>query len=110
MSRAGLDRDLAAVVQLLERGLGNVQVLEVHPNPPERRPSPPPAEEPAAPAPASLFDPDTEPAPPATAVTPYPLSHLSHIPPSRRWRAVPRHAGAPLSPLAPTPPTRRSRS
>jgi hypothetical protein len=49
-----LDQDLAAVVELLERELGDVQVLEVTPNPPERpRPTPPP---PAARAP-TLYDP-----------------------------------------------------
>jgi hypothetical protein len=43
-----LDRDLAAVVQLLEGGFGDVQVLEVTPNPPVGRsldvtgPTPPP--------------------------------------------------------------------
>jgi hypothetical protein len=49
MTLPRLDRDLAAVVQLLEGGFGDVQVLEVTPNPPRPRPTPPP------PAP-TLFD------------------------------------------------------
>ncbi len=102
MSRPGLDPDLARALEVLERGgLGPLEVLDVHPTAPRRRP---PAT--AAPAAAgldelepqpSLFDPDPEPAPPAT-------DPLAHIPPSRRWRAVQCHAGAP------TPPTRRYRS
>jgi hypothetical protein len=49
MTLPRLDQDLAAVVQLLEHTLGDVQVLEVTPNPPRPRPTPPP------PAP-TLFD------------------------------------------------------
>ncbi len=100
MSRPGLDPELAAALQVLEHELGPLQVLDVHPTPPERRPVPSPAPGPE-PAQPSLFDPDPEPAPPATT------DPLAHIPPSRRWREVLRHAGAPL---APTPPTRRYRS
>ena len=98
MSRPGLDPELAAALQVLEHELGPLQVLDVHPTPPERRPAPPPAPGPE-PAQPSLFDPTPEPAPPA-ATDPY-----SHLPPSRRWRAVLRHAGVPL----PTPPTERNR-
>jgi hypothetical protein len=52
MTLPRLDRDLAAVVQLLEHTLGDVQVLEVTPNPPRPRPTPPP---PATRSP-TLFD------------------------------------------------------
>jgi hypothetical protein len=52
MTLPRLDRDLAAVVQLLEGGFGDVQVLEVTPNPPRPRPTPPP---PATRSP-TLFD------------------------------------------------------
>jgi hypothetical protein len=99
MSHPGLDPDLAAALKVLAE-LGPLQVLDVHPTPPERRPdvSPAPGPEPAQPG---LFDPPPDPAPPATT-DPY-----NHLPPRRRWREVPRHAGAPLSP---TPPTRRYRS
>ena len=111
MSRPGLDPDLAAALQVLAAELGPLQVLDVHPTtPPERRPAPPPAPAPGPePAQPGLFDPtpELEPATPATT-DPY-----SHLPPSRRWRAVGRHASAPLSPISPTPPiqpTRRYRS
>jgi hypothetical protein len=48
MSNAGLDPDLAVALQVLEHALGPLQVLEVHPTPPPRRPAPP------APAAASM--------------------------------------------------------
>lgn len=59
MSR--LDHDLAATVQGLERAFGPLQVLDVHPNPPEHRPATLPAA--AGPAQPSLFDPTAEPEP-----------------------------------------------
>ena len=93
------DPELAAALQVLEHGLGPLQVLDV-PTPPQRRPATPPAPAAAGPDQPSLFDPTPDPAP--TSSTPDPLSHL---PPSRRWREVLRHA-PPLSP-APTS-TRRS--
>jgi hypothetical protein len=103
MSRSALTGDLAVALQVLERGFGPLQVLDVHPTPPERRPAPAPAPDAAGPQP-SLFDPAPEPelAPAASTSTTDPYSH---IPPSRRWREVLRHTGAPL---APTPPTRRT--
>ncbi len=85
-----LDPELAAAVQVLEHAFGPLQVLDVHPTPPERSTSPPvPA---AAPGPAAgpdqprLFDPTTHPT-------------------RRAWHAVPRQV-RPLSPTSPT--TRRS--
>jgi hypothetical protein len=103
MSHPGLDPgpdpDLAAALEALAE-LGPLQVLDVHPTPPERRPPPPPA--PAAgpdPAQPGLFDPEPAPAPPATT-DPY-----RHHPSSRHWRPVARH-----DPLSPTPSTWRSRS
>jgi hypothetical protein len=76
-----LHPDLAAALEALERGFGPLQVLEVHPRPPERRPAPP---APAAPHQPSLFDPDPDPElEPAPTPTADPLSHLSHIPPTR---------------------------
>jgi hypothetical protein len=99
MSPPDLDPDLAAALQIrAERG--PLQVLDVHPTPPGRRPAPPPAPAPAAaaPPPPSLFQPQQ---PPVPALT----DPLSHIPPRRRWRAVPRNAAAPRSP---TPSTWRS--
>jgi hypothetical protein len=81
MSRPGLDPELAAALQVLEHGLGPLQVLDVHPTPPRRRPPPPPA--PAAATQPGLFDAGPDP--------------YSHIPPRRRWREVLRVAGAPLS-------------
>ncbi len=96
MSRPDLDPELAAALQLLAE-LGPLEVLDVHPTPPGRRPAPPaPAE--LEPQP-SLFDPEPAPAPPATT------DPLAHIPPHRRWRAVLRHP-RPLSPATPT--SRRS--
>jgi hypothetical protein len=93
MSHPDLAADLAAALEFLQRELGPLQVLDVHPTPP-RRPAPPPA--PAAagaePAQPGLFDAGPDPTPPATT-DPY-----SHIPPRRRWREVLRHAGAPLPP------------
>ncbi len=91
-----LDPDLARALEALAE-LGPLQVLDVHPTPPERRPAPPPAPGPQ-PAQPSLFDPDPAPAPSTSTTDPY-------IPLSRRWRAVLRHAGVPL----PTPPTERNR-
>jgi hypothetical protein len=94
-----LDPDLAAALEVLEHGLGPLQVLDVRPTPPQRRPATPPA--PAAPEPdqPTLFDPTPEPAP-----TPI-VDPLSQLPPHRHWREVGRHA-RPLFP-APTS-TRRS--
>ncbi len=93
-----LDLDLARALEVLEHGLGPLEVLEVHPTPPGRRPAPPPAPGPE-PAQPSLFDPIPQPAPSATT------NPLAHIPPSRRWREALRHA-RPLSPASPT--TRRT--
>jgi hypothetical protein len=56
MSRPDLDSDLAATLELLERELGPLQVLDVHPTPPRRRPTPPPAPAPPGPEQPSLFD------------------------------------------------------
>jgi hypothetical protein len=99
MSPPDLDPDLAAALEALAE-LGPLQVLDLHPTTPGRQPTAPPAPAPAAAAPPqpSLFEPQQLPVP----VLANPLGHLSS---SRRWRAVPRHTGAPLSP---TPPTRRS--
>jgi hypothetical protein len=66
MSHPRLDPDLAAVLELLEE-LGPLQVLDVHPTLPRRRPdvvSPTPAA--TTPEQPNLFDPEPEPAPPAT--------------------------------------------
>ena len=84
MSPPDLDPDLAAALQILAE-LGPLQVLDVHPTPPERRPAPPPASAPAAAPPPqpSLFQPQQ----PTVPVLTNP------------------HAGTPLSP---TPPTWRS--
>jgi hypothetical protein len=38
MSRPGLDPDLARALEVLTAELGPLQVLDVHPTPPERRP------------------------------------------------------------------------
>jgi hypothetical protein len=100
MSHPGLDPELAAALQVLEHGFGPLQILDVHPTPPQRRPATPPAPAGAGPDQPSLFDPQPEPAPGPTSTDP-----LSHIPPSRRWREALRHA-RPLSPASPT--TRRS--
>ncbi len=105
MSHPGLDPDLAAALQTLEHGLGPLQVLDVHPTPPQRRPATPPAPAAAGPDQPSLFDPTPEPEPapsPTSTADPY-----SHLPPHRRWREALRHA-RPLSPA--TPSTWRSRS
>jgi hypothetical protein len=97
MSPPALDPDLAAALEVLAE-LGPLQLLDVHPTPPRRRPAPPPTPAAAAPPQPSLFQPQQPPVP----VLANPLSHT----PSRRpWRAIPRHAGAPRSP---TPPTWRS--
>jgi hypothetical protein len=108
MSHPYLDPDLARALQVLERVFGPdpdpdpPRVLSVRPTPPRRRPATPPAPAAAELQQTSLFDPDSEPAPsPATWTT----DPLSHLPPSRRWRGVPRHA----RPLSPAPAlTRRS--
>jgi hypothetical protein len=99
MSPPDLDPDLAAALQVLAE-LGPLQVLDLHPTPPERQPTPLPASAPATAAPPqpSLF----EPQPPPVPVLADPLGHM---PSSRRWRALLPHAGTPRSP---TPPTRRS--
>ncbi len=97
--RPDLDSDLAAALQVLEHGLGPLQVLDMRPTPPQRRPATPPAPAAAGPDQPSLFDPTPDPAPTSPAIT----DPLSHLPPSRRWREVLRHA-RPLSP-APTSPT-----
>jgi hypothetical protein len=86
-----LDPDLAAALEALAE-LGPLQVLDVHPTPPGRRPASPPAAAGPEPAQPGLFDLQSEPAPPATT------DPSSHIPPRRRWREVLRHAGAPPSP------------
>ena len=86
MSHPGLDPDLARALEVLEHGLGPLQVLDVRPTPPQRRPAPPPAPAAAGPDQPSLFDPTTHPT-------------------RRAWHAVPRQV-RPLSPTSPT--TRRS--
>jgi hypothetical protein len=93
MSPPELDPDLAAALQVLAE-LGPLQVLDLHPTPPERQPAPPPA----APPPPSLFQLQQPPIPVLA-------NPLSSIPSRRRWRALLSHPGAPRSP---TPPTRRS--
>ncbi len=93
MSHSGLDSELAAALQVLEHALGPLQVLDVHPTPPERRPPPAPA---AGPDQPTLFDRESEPAPTTSTADP-----LAHIPPHRRWRAALRHA-RPLSPATPS--------
>ena len=95
MSRR-LDPDLEHALEVLQRDLGRVEVLGVHPTPP-RRPAPPPASA-GAPA-ATLFDPPPPPTPPP-ATDPH-----GHIPARRRWREVLRQPGAAHSPA---PPTRRT--
>ncbi len=100
MSYPGLDLDLAAALQVLEHGLGPLQVLDVRPTPPQRRPAMPPAPAAAGPDQPSLFDPTPELEPSMSATDPF-----SHLPPSRRWREALRHA-RPLSPASPT--TRRT--
>jgi hypothetical protein len=99
MSPPALDPDLAAALEVLAE-LGPLQILDVHPTPPGHRPAPPPTPAPAAAAPPqpSLFQPQQPPVPVLA-------NPLSSIPSRRRWRAIPRNAGAPLSP---TPPTWRS--
>ncbi len=103
MSHPGLDPDLAVSLEVLEHAFGPLQVLDVHPTPPERRPAPPaPAVASPDPDQPSLFDPGPEPASSTSTADPN-----SHLPPSRRGRAVLRHAGAPLSPTSSTPSTWR---
>jgi hypothetical protein len=100
MSHPGLDADLAAALELLQRELGPLQVLDVHPTPPPGRLDVSSAPAGTGPTHPSLFDPpELEPAPSPSTTEP-----LSHIPPSRRWREV-LHAddGRP----APPPPTHR---
>jgi hypothetical protein len=53
MSR--LDPELTTALQDLERAFGPLQVLDVHPTPPDRRPAPAAAT--AGPDQPSLFDP-----------------------------------------------------
>jgi hypothetical protein len=69
--RRYLDADLAAALEVLAASLGPLQVLDVHPTPPGRRPAPPPAPGPQ-PAQPGLFDP--QPTPGALA----PSSALPH--------------------------------
>jgi len=97
MSPPNLDPDLVAALEILAE-LGPLQVLDVHPTPPGDRPTPPPTPAPAVSPPPRLFQPQQPPAPVRA-------NPLSSIPSSRRWRPVPRTAGAPRSP---TPPTWRS--
>jgi hypothetical protein len=99
MSPPDLDPDLAAALQVLAE-LGPLQILDIYPTPPGRRPAPPPAPAPTAAAPpqASLFQPQQPPMPVLA-------NPLSSIPSSRRWRPVLHTGGAPRSP---TPPTWRS--
>jgi hypothetical protein len=99
MSPPDLDPDLAAALEVLAE-LGPLQVVDVRPTPPGRRPAPPraPAPAAAAPPPPRLFQPQQ---PPVPALA----NPLGHLPSSRRWRATLRTGGAPLSP---TPPTWRS--
>jgi hypothetical protein len=105
MSHPYLDPDLARALQVLERVFGPdpdpPRVLSVRPTPPRRRPATPPAPAAVGPNQPSLFDHEPEPAPAGPTTT----DPLSHLPPSRRWRAVLRH-DRPLSPATPT--TRRS--
>jgi hypothetical protein len=95
MSPPDLDPDLAAALEVLAE-LGPLEVLDGHPTPPGHPPAPAPA--PAAPPQPRLFQPQQ----PPVAVLANPLSHIQ---PSRGWRAILRQAGAPHSP---TPPTWRS--
>jgi len=95
MSR--LDPELAAALEVLEHGLGPLQVLDVHPTPPRRRPAIPPAPAAAGPDQPSLFDPIPEPEPAPTSAT----DPFSYLPPHRRWREALRHA-RPLSPATPS--------
>jgi hypothetical protein len=91
MSHPSLDPDLAAALEVLEPELGPLQVLDVHPTLPRRRPdvvSPAPAV--TTPEQPNLFDPEPEPAPPATTD---PSTHPGRDP-------------RPTAPL-PTPDTRR---
>jgi hypothetical protein len=92
MSPPGLDPDLAAALAVLAE-LGPLQVLDVQPTPPGRRPAPAPAA--AAPPPPRLFQPQQ---PPVPALA----DPLGHLPPRRRWRPVLRTGGAPLSPTSTT--------
>jgi len=92
MNYPDLASDLAAALQVLSE-LGPLQVLDVHPSPPRRPPTP--AAPPAAGQP-SLFDPEPE---PSTSTN----DPLAHLPRRRRWRPVPR----PAPPLSPTTSTRR---
>jgi hypothetical protein len=94
MSPPDLDPDLAAALQVLAE-LGPLQVLDVRPTQPGRRPASPPTPAPAAPPAPRLFEPRQ---PPVPALT----NPLRHIPSSRPWRAIPRHTGAPRSPTPPT--------
>jgi hypothetical protein len=98
MSHPGLDADLSAALEVLAE-LGPLQVLDVHPSQPRRRPATPlaPAAAPAAELDEleqqpSLFDP---PGPePATSTSTSTTDPLGHIPPSRRRREVLGLAGA----------------
>jgi hypothetical protein len=96
MSHPGLDPDLARALEVLEHGLGPLQVLDVRPTPPQRRPAPPPAPAAAGPDQPSLFDPIPQPAPSTSTTDPF-----SHLPPHRRWREALRQA-RPLSPASPS--------
>jgi hypothetical protein len=98
MSPPDLDPDLAAALEVLAE-LGPLQVLHVYLTPPGRQPVPPPAPAPAtaAPPPPSLFEPQQPPVPA--------LANPRSSIPSKRWRVLLSHAGAPRSP---TPPSRRS--
>jgi hypothetical protein len=49
-----LDPDLARALEVLEHGLGPLQVLDVRPTPPERRPAPAPAPAAAGPGQPTL--------------------------------------------------------
>jgi hypothetical protein len=102
-----LDPELAAALQDLEHALGPLQVLEVHPSPPERRPATPPAPAAGGPGQPSLFDPTPEPAPGPASTATSTTDPSGHLPPSRRWHEAPRHA-RPLSPSSATASTRRS--
>jgi hypothetical protein len=95
MSPPNLDPDLAAALQVLAE-LGPLQLLDLYPTPPGRRPAPPPAPAPAAaaPPPPRLFQPQPASRPAADP--------LSSIPLSRRRRPVRRNAGVPRSPTPPT--------
>jgi hypothetical protein len=91
MSHPELDADLAAALQVLGAELGPLQVLDVHPTPPRRRPATALAPS-AGPQQPSLFAPGPEPATSTSTTGP-----LGHIPPRRRWREVPRLAGDPAT-------------